>query len=292
MSRDFVERLPWRLQHGLRLLRGSGASQSRREITAPCARNPGTPRLVGPWARSPPALPLPARRPPCFSSSSPGASQPRAFVQLSLRRKRSSRASVWPTPWPLRGSQRPSSVFRGLSSLCRTASAPTALFLHPALVSRHSRHLLTDPRLAVFVVCCLSPPTRMSTLPGQRVGTGLFGGTTTPQAPRAKSALRAEGAKASRHAASEPGVGACTLPAAVAGASLVGPCEQPGGQWAPLGGRSRVRNGPAQSCAPGQQEGVREGVTGLEVAVRDTGWGMPGPLAVLRGSALGGGSRQ
>lgn len=153
----------------------------------------------------------------------------------------------------------PSSVFRGLSSLCRTASPPTALLLHPALVSRHSRHLLTDPRLAVFVVCCLSPPTRMSTPPGQRVGTGLFGGTTTPQAPRAKSALRAEGAKASRHAAAEPGVGACTLPAAVAGASLVGPCEQPGGQWAPLGGRSRVRNGPAQSCAPGQQEGVREG---------------------------------
>lgn len=155
MSRDFVERLPWRLQHGLRLLRGSGASQSRREITAPCARNPGTPRLVGPWARSPPALPLPARRAPCFSSSPPGASQPRAFVQLSLRRKRSSRASVWPTPWPLRGSQRPSSVFRGLSSLCRTAPPPTALLLHPALVSRHSRHLLTDPDSPClwFAVC-------------------------------------------------------------------------------------------------------------------------------------------
>lgn len=79
-------------------------------------------------------------------------------------------------------------------------------------------------------------------------------------------------------ATAEPGVQACVLPAAAAGASLVGPCEQPGGQWAPLGGRSRVRNGPAQARAPGQQEGVRERVTGLEVTVPDTGWGMPGPL--------------
>lgn len=169
---------------------------------------------------------------------------------------------------PGRPSGRHPGLFAGPSAPARSsvASLHSVAQRHPHRAlppSRPGFSSLTSPpnrpRLAVFVVCCLSPPTRMSTPPGQRVGTGLFGGTTTPQAPRAKSALRAEGAKASRHAAAEPGVGACTLPAAVAGASLVGPCEQPGGQWAPLGGRSRVRNGPAQSCAPGQQEGVREG---------------------------------